>query len=80
MIWKIFKEEYKYLHVCIDILRKFKIPYLSIYYLFIANVADSEMRKIIDIITDKQSTPQVNNAKLTKINSTLHKKLYLKIP
>ena len=46
--------------------------------MFIKKVAGSEMIQINDKDTAEKFTPQVNNAKQTKTNSTLHKKMIFK--
>ena len=47
--------------------------------MFITNVEGAKPRQLNDKETAEQSTPQVNNAKFTKTELTLHKKIYLKI-
>ena len=75
MIWEIVKEERKALRANVYLFNKANIPYLSINYLIFVNVAVSKMRHRIDRYTAKQSTYQVNSAKLTNIQSTLYKKM-----
>ena len=79
MIWEIVKDERKSLRSIINLFNNSKLSYSSINYMFIVKVAGAKMRHIIDTDTAEQSTPQVNNATLTKTKSTLHKKLYSKI-
>ena len=78
MIWEIVKEEHKYLRARINLFNKAKLLYSSTNYLFIEKLAGDEMRQINDKCIAEKSIRQVNNTKLTKTNSTLHKKCYLK--
>ena len=75
---EIVKEESQYLRASIYLFNNAKLAYSSINYLFISKEAGSEMIHIIDRDTDKQSTPQTNNAKSTKKKITLHKKIFFK--
>ena len=72
------KDERRSLRARIDLFNKPKIPYSSTNYMFIAKVSGFEMRHRNDKYIAEQSTPQVNNAKLTKTNSTLYKKILFK--
>ena len=78
MIRKIVKEVSRDLRASIDLFNKSKLPYSWTNYLCIAKLVGDETRQRNYRDTAEQSTPQVNNAKLTKIKSTLHKKWYLK--
>ena len=78
MIWETAKEERTSLWANNNLFNKAKLPYLSINYIFIANVTGSEIRQRIDRDTVEQSTPQANNAKFTKKKLTLHKKIFFK--
>ena len=78
MIWEVFKEKSQALRARIDLFIKSKIPYSLINYLFIAKVAGSEIRQRIGRDIFNKITPQVNNAKLTKIKLTPYKKMSFK--
>ena len=57
MIWETAKEERTSLWANNNLFNKAKLPYLSINYIFIANVTGSEIRQRIDKYTAKKKPP-----------------------